>query len=206
VFHVKRPTEVAVPAPEISNETAERLELYAGLLLRWNARINLISRRDETRIMDRHVADALQLVPLIPAHTARAIDIGSGGGLPGLVLAIATGIPFDLIESDKRKAAFLREAARETAAPATVHAVRIEDAGLAPAPLITARALAPVARILDLAAHLLTPNGVFLLPKGRNADQELTDAKRKWNMRVEAFPSRTDPGGTLLRLSEVARA
>ncbi len=185
---------------------AERLSIYACLLLRWNARINLISRGDEPRIMERHVADALQLAPLIPRQTAHAIDLGSGGGLPGLVLAIATNLPFALIESDRRKAAFLREAARETAAPATVHAVRIEDAALPPAPLITARALAPITRILHLAAPLLAPNGVFLLPKGRAADQELTDALREWNMRTEAFPSRTDPGGTLLRLSEVTRA
>ena len=203
---MKQTKESSEGRPSVSRETSERLEIYADLLLRWNARINLISRGDETRVMDRHVADALQLAPLIPAHTTRAIDIGSGGGLPGLVLAIATGIPFDLVESDKRKAAFLREAARESAAPAIVHAARIEAAAVAPAPLITARALASIDRILELAAHLLTPSGVFLLPKGVNADQELTDARRKWNMRVEAFPSRTDPGGTLLRLSEVARA
>jgi 16S rRNA (guanine527-N7)-methyltransferase len=203
---VKRQAGATASVREISIETAERLKIYAGLLLRWNARINLISRGDEPRVMERHVADALQLAALIPPGVARAVDLGSGGGIPGLILAIATGIPFELVESDKRKAAFLREAARETAAPATVHAMRIEDAAVAPAPLITARALAPIARILDLAAYLLTPGGVFLLPKGLSADQELTDAQREWNMRVEAFPSRTDPGGTLLRLSEVARA
>jgi 16S rRNA (guanine527-N7)-methyltransferase len=155
--------------------------------------------------MTRHVADSLQLMNYVTPGTAHGIDLGSGGGFPGLVLAIATDIPFDLIEVDARKAAFLQEAIRITAAPAAVHSLRVEEARLSPAPLITARAFASVARILDLASHLLAPGGVFLLPKGATADHELTEARSKWHMRVEKFASQTGTGATILRLSEVAR-
>jgi 16S rRNA (guanine527-N7)-methyltransferase len=141
----------------------------------------------------------------MPAAIARAIDLGSGGGIPGLVLAIATGVKFDLIEADKRKAAFLREAARVTDAPVTVHSERVERLFLAPADLVTARAFAPLPRLLDLGHKFLTPGGVFLLPKGESADRELTDARAEWNMKIEKFPSKTDPGATILRLSEVTR-
>jgi 16S rRNA (guanine527-N7)-methyltransferase len=182
----------------------ERLEAHAALLIRWNSRINLVSRRDEPSIMERHVNDALQLLDLIPSRINRAIDLGSGGGFPGLVLAIASGIPFDLVETDARKAAFLHEAIRLTAAPATVHTGRVEEAKLPPSPLITARALAPIARILEWSTHLIAPGGILLLPKGITAEDELTEARRGWQMRVEKFASRTGPGATILRLSEVA--
>ena len=100
----------------------ERLDRFAALLLRWNGTLNLIAPRDAPIIWQRHIADSLQLAPLIPPGVTRAIDLGSGGGFPGLVLAIATGLPFDLIESDRRKAAFLRTASAETGASAAVHA------------------------------------------------------------------------------------
>jgi 16S rRNA (guanine527-N7)-methyltransferase len=190
----------------VSRETHERLKVYAELLLRWNQSINLISRADEPQFWQRHVEDSLQLVPHIPLQTERAIDLGSGGGLPGLVLAIATGIPFDLVESDNRKAAFLREAARATAAPISVHAVRIETANLPKAALITARALAHVTQLLGLMEHLLARDGTALLLKGAAAEQELTDAQAAWNMRIQRFPSRTHPAGVILKLSEVTRA
>src|SRR3954452_24024724 len=130
------------PAVSESNEVEVRLRAYASLLARWTRRISLISRRDEGQIWERHVLDSLRLAPLIPPGTGRAIDLGSGAGLPGLVLAVATGGAFDLVEADRRKAAFLLEAQRVTGAPVRVHAARIEQAGLEPAPLITARALA----------------------------------------------------------------
>lgn len=189
----------------VSRETLARLRAYSSLLIRWNARINLVSRHDESRLDERHINDALQLMDLMPAAIARAIDLGSGGGIPGLVLAIATGVKFDLIEADKRKAAFLREAARVTDAPVTVHSERVERLFLAPADLVTARAFAPLPRLLDLGHKFLTPGGVFLLPKGESADRELTDARAEWNMKIEKFPSKTDPGATILRLSEVTR-
>ncbi len=189
----------------VSRGTLVRLRVYGELLLRWNRTINLVSRADESDLWARHIADALQLCPYIPPVIADAIDLGSGAGLPGLVLALATGIRFHLIESDLRKASFLREAARETEAPVTVHACRIEAAAIDPAPLITARALAPLPNLLALAAPLLAPGGVCLFPKGQNAERELTDTARRWNMRVEKFPSQIDRSGLILRISEVAR-
>ncbi len=189
----------------VPRETHARLNDYATLLLRWNTKINLISRGDASRLAERHIEDALQLADLVPANVPAGIDLGSGGGLPGLVLAIATGVHFHLVESDKRKAAFLREAARITAAPATIHNIRVEAADLAPALLITARAFAPLPRLLAMAHRLLAPNGVLLLPKGESADRELTEAANGWNMTVQKIPSKTDPGATILRLSEVTR-
>ena len=178
---------------------------FVTLLRRWNRTLNLIAPDDEVRIEARHIADSLQLVPLIPPTVDRAIDLGSGAGFPGLVLAAATGIPFDLIESDQRKAAFLREAARLLGAPVAVHAQRIETVRLPPAPLVTARALAPLPRLLALAAPLLAPGGVALFLKGGAVESELTAAGREWHMRVERFPSRTSATGVILRISELAR-
>ena len=188
----------------VSRETADRLAAFVDLLLVWNRRINLISRRDEADVWPRHVFDALQLVPLLPSADS-AIDIGSGGGFPGLVLAIATGIRFGLVEADQRKAAFLREAARYTGAPVTVHATRVETLRLPSARLVTARAMASLPMLLALSAPLLGRDGVCVFPKGQKAANELTDAGREWHMRVERFPSRTDPTATILRISEIRR-
>src|SRR3954471_11954991 len=126
-------------SPTLDKDVAGRLQQYAELLARWTRRISLISRGDEGQIWERHVQDSLRLVKLIPAGTERGIDLGSGAGLPGLVLAVATGIPFDLLESDRRKASFLLEAQRLTRAPVRVHAERIEHASVEPAALVTAR-------------------------------------------------------------------
>jgi 16S rRNA (guanine527-N7)-methyltransferase len=200
LFHVKHRELATV---DVSRETLDRLEAYETLLLRWNSRINLIGKRDEAFVWQRHFVDSLQLLPHMPAAARHAIDLGSGGGFPGLVLAIASGVHFHLVESDQRKAAFLREAARETGAPATIHATRIEAAQIDPAPLVTSRALAPLTDLLALAHRFIAPGGFALFPKGQSADQELTGAAALWNMRIERFPSQSDPAGIILRLSEV---
>ena len=187
-------------------ETHARLRLFADLLLRWNATLNLIAARDTEVVWDRHILDSLQLVPLMPVGLSRAVDLGTGGGFPGLVLAIATNTPFDLIESDRRKASFLRTAVLETGAPAAVHACRIENAMVLPAGLVTARALAPLPRLLPLAARLLTEDGVCLLLKGAKADQELAAASQDWSMAVEHVPSRTHADGVVLRITDLAAA
>ena len=191
--------------PNVPRETMQRLEAFTELLLRWNARINLVGRADIGDVWGRHVADSAQIAALVPPGTSRGIDLGSGAGFPGLILAIITGIEYDLIEADLRKAAFLREAARLTGAPARVHAVRIEAADIAPAQLVTARALAPLPALLDLAHRFLLPGAVAVFPKGAEVDRELTEAGRTWNMRVERFQSQTAPEGTILKLSEVVR-
>jgi len=147
----------------------------------------------------------LHLVPLVPAGVARAVDLGTGGGFPGLVLAIATGVPFDLIESDRRKAAFLRTAILETGAPATVHCCRIEDAVVAAAPLVTARALAPLPRLLPLSARFLTNGGICLLLKGAKVEDELAAAEQDWTMTVRRVASKTSADGVVLQVSGLQR-
>jgi 16S rRNA (guanine527-N7)-methyltransferase len=188
---------------DASRET--RFDPFVELLLRWNRRINLISHADEPFIRQRHIDDSAQLAALIPSGTERAIDLGSGAGFPGLILAILAGMPFDLIEADQRKAAFLMEAAQLLNAPVRIHVARIETVRLEPASFITARALAPLPRLLALAAPLLAPGGVCLFPKGAGVESELTLAAEQWHMRVDRIPSRTDSRAVILRIAELKR-
>lgn len=189
----------------VSRETLDRLSAYAALLAKWNPTINLVAKSTLDDVWGRHFADSAQLFPLLPAGTRALVDLGSGAGFPGLVLAII-GVPeVHLVESDARKAAFLREAARVTGAPATVHAVRIETAPAIAADVVTARALADLGDLLPWALRFLKPGGVCVFPKGRSAGDELTRIGDSWTMRVERFPSRTDGDSTILRISDIAR-
>lgn len=183
----------------------EALNDFVALLRKWNARVNLVAPADLDHLWPRHIEDALQLVALVPSGAARGIDLGSGAGFPGLVLAIATGLPFDLIEADQRKAAFLREAARITRAPVRVRASRIEEAAVEPAPLVTARGLAPLPRLLPLVAPKLRSGGTALLLKGASYETELTAARREWQMTADAVPSRTAAGAVILRITGLRR-
>lgn len=181
------------------------LDRYIDLLRNWSSRLNLVSARDLHLIRERHIADSLQLVPLLPPGVVRGIDLGSGAGFPGLILALATGIPFDLVEADQRKAAFLREAARVTGAPVAVHPQRIEQVALDPANVVTARALAPLPKLLPLVAPKLRAGGVALLPKGVGYARELTAAEREWQMNLAPVPSSTTDGAVILRISDLRR-
>lgn len=189
----------------VSRETLPWVAEFAELLSKWNRRINLVSREDAPRLLTRHIQHSLELVPLIPVGTDRGADLGSGAGFPGLILAKQSGIHFDLIEADHRKAAFLREAVRLLGAPATVHAARAEALALPPAALVTARALAPLSRLLPLAEPFLQPSGTALFPKGPTVDSELTSVEPEWQMRVERFRSRSTPGAVILRITELRR-
>ena len=171
----------------------ERLRAYAALLATWTRRINLVSRADADQLWPRHIEDSLRLLPLIPPGTDRALDLGSGAGLPGLVLALASGVPFDLVEADRRKAAFLREAARLTGAPVAVHATRIEALPPGRWPLITARALAPLPALLRLAAPYLAPGGTLLFPKGARASEEIEAARQTWSFDLERHGAADGP-------------
>ncbi|MFN6955386.1 MAG: 16S rRNA (guanine(527)-N(7))-methyltransferase RsmG [Acetobacteraceae bacterium] len=197
-----------MPALPVSRETAARLDAFMALLLEWNRRINLVSARDAAELGRRHVEDSLQLFPLLPA-SGPLLDIGSGGGFPGLVLALADPErQVHLVESDRRKAAFLATAAARLALPGvTVHAMRAEDLALSGMAALTARAFAPLARILPFAARFLAPDGVAILPKGRSAEAELAAALADgWTLRVERFISRTDPHSTIFRIARPDRA
>jgi 16S rRNA (guanine527-N7)-methyltransferase len=187
-------------------ETDQKLRAYSTLIRRWSVKINLVSRADLENLWRRHIEDSLALIPHIPANITHAIDLGSGAGFPGLVLAIATNIPFTLIESDKRKAAFLTDAARELSAGVKVLNTRIEDAKTPPAPLITARALAPLEKLLALAYPHLTEDGICLFPKGATAAQEIAAAESHWHMHLERCKNASDPQGRILKVSHLRHA
>ncbi|MGH7068133.1 MAG: 16S rRNA (guanine(527)-N(7))-methyltransferase RsmG [Acetobacteraceae bacterium] len=205
MFHVKHERDQCIADFSLPSLIIRRLDSFVDLLALWNQRINLVSRQQLPNLWSRHIADSLQLIALLPDPLTQAIDLGSGAGFPGLVLAIATGIPFTLIEADQRKAAFLAEAARVTGTELQVLNLEIARAKIAPTRLLTARALAPLPALLALAQPLLAPDGLALFPKGKNAEAELTAASREWQMHVERFPSRTDPAASLLRVSEIRR-
>lgn len=205
--HSPLTTDPSPGQPEnVSRETMRRLELYVILVRKWTKSVNLVSQGDHDALWPRHVLDSLRLLPLLPADATRAIDLGSGAGFPGLVLALASGIPFDLIEADRRKAAFLVEAQRVTGAPVQVHCARIEEVALSPAPLVTARALAPLATLLAYAHRLLLPGGTALFPKGARADEEIVAAEQQWRMQVARHDDPRNPGSTILAITELTHA
>ena len=188
----------------VSRETTDRLARHLDLLGRWRTRINLVGPATLADPWRRHVLDSAQLAPLVPAG-ARLADIGSGAGFPGLVLAIVRGGPVDLIESDARKAAFLIEAARATGAEAAVHNARAESLALK-ADVVTARACAPLDRLLGLALPLLAPGGVCLFLKGARAGEEVEAARARWRMTVRRHPSLSAPDGAVLELGGLRHA
>ena len=189
----------------VSRETLARLEAYAALLVRWSARINLIGRDTIADLWRRHILDSAQLQPFIPSAARSLIDLGTGAGLPGLVLAIL-GVPgVELVEADSRKCAFLREAARIAEVPVAIRGCRIQAVPPHPVDVVTARALAPLDRLLGLAEPFLAPGTECLLLKGERVEGELTLARRHWTMTASLHQSRSDPRGVVLRLQQVAR-
>lgn len=189
----------------VSRETLARLEAYAELLTRWSARISLIGRDTAADLWRRHFLDSAQLQPLIPDRAGSLIDLGSGAGLPGLVLAILGVAGIELIEADSRKAAFLREAVRVTEAKVTIRCCRIAALPPRQVDVVTARALAPLPRLLDLARPFIGPDTICLFPKGERAEQELTLARKDWTISVSRHQSIADPRGVVLRLHRVVR-
>jgi 16S rRNA (guanine527-N7)-methyltransferase len=194
-----RARAVALLAGTVSRETWTRLDGLVALLLKWQATTNLIAPSTLSEIWTRHVADSAQLLRLAP-DARKWVDLGSGGGFPGLVIACAMadhpGAKIDLVESNQKKSAFLREAARTLGVPAIVHARRIEDFVSAPAQsfdVVTARALAPLDKLMDYAGPLLKTGAIGLFPKGQDAESELTAASKSWTMDAQLVPSVTDP-------------
>lgn len=189
----------------VSRETLDRLAAYESVLRKWQPKINLIGPSTLPDLWRRHFLDSAQLHPLLPEATRVLVDLGSGAGFPGLVLAIL-GVPeVHLVESDSRKAAFLREAARLAAAPVIVHNKRIEAVAGIQADVVTARALAPISDLLGWSHPFLGSRGVALFLKGQNLDDELAATNGTWTMRTERFSSRTDPTGTIVRIDGIDR-
>jgi 16S rRNA (guanine527-N7)-methyltransferase len=188
----------------VSRETLDRLRLYASLLVRWQRAVNLIGKSTAADIWERHFLDSAQIHPYL-AEGPGLVDFGSGAGFPGAVLAALGVEDVHLIESDSRKCAFLRELDRQLSLGMTIHEVRAESLTPWKARNVTSRALAPLPRLLDMTGEFLGPETVCLFLKGETADQELTEARKGWNMTVERLPSRTSPTGVILRLTRVER-
>jgi 16S rRNA (guanine527-N7)-methyltransferase len=192
-------------ATGVSRETLARLDAYAALLRQWASRINLVAASTLPDLWRRHFLDSAHLWPLVPAGAHSLIDLGSGAGFPGLVLAIM-GMPMvELVEADTRKCAFLREAARLTATPATIRNTRIDSVAPHAVDVVTARGCAALDQLLPWAERFLGPQTLCLFPKGEQAAQELATAQRSWDMNVTTLPSSTDPRGVVLCLRGVTR-
>ena len=188
-----------------SDQVADRLQAYADLLVKWQARINLVGPDTIASLWHRHIVDSAQLFPHLPQTVHRLMDIGSGAGFPGLVLAVM-GVPdVHLVESDSRKCAFLREVARVTETNVTIHNRRIEQCPPMQAQVVTARALAPLEKLLTWAEPHLLPEGHCLFLKGKGAEDELTQAGKEWDIKVQRIPSLTDAQAMILKVSEVRR-
>lgn len=201
----------ALDLTPVSRETADRLDRLVAVLLEWQRHTNLVAASTLPQLWIRHIADSLQLIPLAPA--ARAwIDLGSGAGFPGLAIACAlaqtSGVTVHLVESVGKKCTFLREAIRQIDLPAIVHCARVED--LAPKfdaniEVVTARALAPLGRLLDLAAPLLKTGAVGLFPKGQDVASELTEAAKYWSIEASIAPSVTSPASGIVVVRKLER-
>jgi 16S rRNA (guanine527-N7)-methyltransferase len=188
-------------ATGVSRETLDRLAAYADLLAKWQAKINLVGPATLPDLWRRHMLDSAQLAALIePAGPRRWVDLGSGAGFPGLVLAIMGVGEVHLVESDQRKCAFLREAARITGTEVKIHALRIETLAPLEADVITARALAPLEKLLDWAAPHRTTHTIHLIPKGKEAEAELTRAAQRYTLDVKRHESRTDNSATIFQI------
>ena len=186
---------------DVSRETMQRLEAYVVLVEKWQPRINLVSPKSLPDIWTRHVWDSAQLVPLIPPGTERLLDVGSGGGFPGLVLAMLCDAECHLVESDQRKAVFLSTVIRECGLTARVHTSRVEALPNLGASVITARALAPLDRLLRLLEPQLASGTRCLFLKGARAKAEITAVGEMANMRYQLHPSLTNPDGFVIDLT-----
>jgi 16S rRNA (guanine527-N7)-methyltransferase len=190
----------------VSRETEGRLERYERMLIERNRTLSLISDSTIDAMWTRHFLDSAQLSALIPQADRPVIDLGSGAGFPGLILAIM-GLPdVHLVENNMRKVAFLRDVAAELALRVTIHAMKAESVKPFPVGVVTSRALTQLDPLIAMSRKFLGAGSVCVFPKGRKAADELQAAERHWSMRVERFPSRTDPESTIFRLSNIAEA
>ncbi|WP_373088220.1 16S rRNA (guanine(527)-N(7))-methyltransferase RsmG [Sneathiella sp.] len=192
-------------AANVSRETIERLEQYAALLIKWQKAINLVGKSTLPDLWRRHMLDSYQLLRHTEKTAGRWLDLGSGAGFPALVVAICSDFAVEAVESDQRKCLFMQNVSRETFSALTVHRGRIEEIAPVAADIISARALAPLDKLLDLAAPFAHPETEFLLLKGQDVDEELTNAAKCWNMKTEKLPSLTNKDGCILKVSQLSR-
>jgi 16S rRNA (guanine527-N7)-methyltransferase len=196
--------ERALSLVNVSRETLDRLDRFVEVLLRWQSHTNLIAASTVKELWTRHIADSLQLVDLAP-QAKTWVDLGSGAGFPGLVIACALadvpGVKVHLVESKQKKCAFLREAAEAARVPAIIHCERVEDYALhfrGRPDVVTARALKPLPELLELARPLLKTGTKALFLKGQDVEAELTEAAKCWTIHHNLVPSRTDSRGRIV--------
>lgn len=191
----------------VSRETLDRLEAFVAHLEKWQKRMNLVASSTLSGVWTRHILDSAQVLDLLPAAPAanplRIADVGSGAGFPGLILAILGAGEVHLIESDQRRAVFLTEALRITNTKAEVHPIRAENADLGPMDVVTARACAPLPRLMELVTPLIGKETSCFFLKGQDVDEELTAATKYWKMEVIRHKSVTDAGATILQLDNI---
>jgi 16S rRNA (guanine527-N7)-methyltransferase len=197
----------------VSRETTVRLDRFVALLLAWQQKTNLIAPSTIPHLWTRHVADSLQLLDHAPPEARVWVDFGSGGGFPAIPVACALaetpGAQVHLVESNGKKAAFLREAARVTGVPAHIHQQRVEDFGDSygeTVHVVSARALAPLKTLCDQAFPLIARGAIGLFPKGQDVDVELTEAAKCWNIQADKQPSKTSPEGCIVVIHSLRRA
>lgn len=198
-------TEAFAALTGLAPGTVLRLARHLEILRSWQPRINLVGGGTLDDPWRRHCLDSAQLLSLLPPDRPVVADLGSGAGFPGLVLAIASDADVTLVDSDTRKCAFLREAARATATSIRIENRRIETLPRRFADVVTARALAPLPRLLALAAPLLRPGGTALFLKGSGVEGELTAAAETWTMRVERMQSISHADGIVIKLTGIRR-
>lgn len=192
---------------DVSRETLRKLQLYMGLIIKWSPKINLVSKSTLTEIENRHIWDSAQV---FNQQGGCWVDLGSGGGLPGVVIAILAqagdvDTQVTLIESDQRKAAFLRTCARELDLPLRVIAMRIDQVDPLWARTISARALAPLKTLLSLSIPHLSDGGVCIFQKGVSWRQEIDDAQQNWRFSYDAMPSKTNAEAVVLKIKDITR-
>ena len=203
--------DLSVGSVDVSRETFDALQAYEALVLRWTPAINLVSKNTVADLWSRHIADSAQVFAAVPTESVRSwVDLGSGGGFPGLVVAILArelqpGLQVTLVESDLRKATFLRQAAQSLKLSVVVHSARIETLALQEADVLSARALAPLSDLLRYAERHLRAGGVAVFPKGARFASELEDARKLWTFDVDTQPSLSDSEAALLVIRNIHR-
>jgi 16S rRNA (guanine527-N7)-methyltransferase len=193
----------------VSRETIVDLESFEALVQKWTKKINLVSARDSSQVWGRHIIDSIQVYELAPM-TGAWLDIGSGGGFPGIVAAILAKYSdpqrlFTLVDSDQRKCAFLRTAARELKLNVEVRAERVEKMEPLATEVLSARALDDLDGLLEHAERHLSPTGIAIFPKGANWKKEDDAARLRWSYTLEAVKSETNPEATILKIGELTR-
>lgn len=194
---------------DLPSDQLDKLEIYADLLAKWQAKINLISKNTLDDAWQRHFADSAQLAALIPEESKILFDLGSGAGFPGMVLAILRpDLEIHLVESDQKKCAFLQNVSRETNCAAHIHNQRIENVSRETIPdVVSARALSSLAELLNYCQEWISlkPNLSLIFPKGENYAQEIEIARKTYDFEVEVKPSQTDENGHILMIQNVRK-